>query len=77
MSSGNPDPLPADWGESSIGEVTVKAFPNAIRGRHPTMSFNTWTYQASPVSRFKITDTTPTIGSEASEPSQKGNTLRR
>lgn len=70
MSNGNPYPLPADWGESSIDEVTVKTKHRDPR-KTPDEVFKY--VDVSSVSResFKITDTSPTIGSAAPSRARK------
>lgn len=70
MSEGNPYPLPADWGESSIGEVTVDTKQRDPR-KTPEEHFQY--VDVSSISResFKITKTTTTLGSEAPSRARK------
>jgi hypothetical protein len=60
----------ADWDETSIGEATVKAMQRDLR-KTPDEEFQY--VDVSSVSResFKITDPTPTIGSEAPSRARK------
>ena len=70
MMDGKPYPVPKPWTESSIGEVVVKATQRDPR-RKPDEMFQYVDVSSVSNKSFKITNATPTLGSEAPSRARK------